>query len=120
VIQRRICYIGAISLIGIIFVPRNVKAITLTPEDIDNILCHVLETLMAYEYPTPSIFSALTRLSIVSFLRGKGFDEDIELIAVDVFRQLSEVAQQNSDYDWFLKWSKKLVGSIKVRKVQEA
>ena len=100
--------------------PRTIKAIKLAPKDIDNILCHVLETLLAYEYPTPSIFSALTRLSIVSFLRGKELDKDIELVAVDVFRQLSEAAQENSDYDWFLEWSRKLVGSIKVRKVAEA
>ena len=46
-------------------VPRSVKTIELSTDDIENILCHVLETIMVYEYPTPSIFSALTRLGIV-------------------------------------------------------
>tara|TARA_R110002020_G_scaffold347726_8_gene561417 strand:+ start:1529 stop:1834 length:306 start_codon:yes stop_codon:yes gene_type:complete len=99
--------------------PRSIKSIEISPEDITHIFGHILETIMVYEYPTPSIFSALTRLSIVSYLRGKGIDKDIELVAVDIFRQLSEVAQRNSDYRWFVDWSKKLVGSLKVRKVEE-
>ena len=67
--------------------PRSIKSIEISPEDITHIFGHILETIMVYEYPTPSIFSALTRLSIVSYLRGKGIDKDIELVAVDIFRQ---------------------------------
>ena len=76
--------------------PRTIKEVELTTIDVENILCHILETITVYEYPTPSVFSALTRLSIVSFLRGKGIQKDIELIAIDVFRQLSEFSTSNS------------------------
>jgi len=99
-------------------VPRSVKTIELSTDDIEHILCHVLETIMVYEYPTPSIFSALTRLGIVGFLRGKDVQKDIEVTAVDVFRQLSEFSQQNSKYQWFVDWSRKLVETISSRKVE--
>ena len=99
-------------------VPRSVKTIELSTDDIENILCHVLETIMVYEYPTPSIFSALTRLGIVGFLRGKDVQRDIEVTAVDVFRQLSEFSQQNPKYQWFVEWSRKLVDTISSRKVE--
>ena len=99
-------------------VPRSVKTIELSTDDIENILCHVLETIMVYEYPTPSIFSALTRLGIVGFLRGKEVQKDIEVTAVDVFRQLSEFSQQNPKYQWFVDWSRKLVETISSRKVE--
>ena len=99
-------------------VPRSVKTIELSTDDIEHILCHVLETIMVYEYPTPSIFSALTRLGIVGFLRGKDVQKDIEVVAVDVFRQLSEFSQQNPQYQWFVDWSRKLVETISSRKVE--
>jgi len=99
-------------------VTRSVKTIELSTDDIEHILCHVLETILIYEYPTPSIFSALTRLGIVGFLRGKDVQKDIEVVAVDVFRQLSEFSQQNSKYQWFVDWSRKLVETISSRKVE--
>ena len=99
-------------------VPRSVKTVELSTDDIEHILCHVLETIMVYEYPTPSIFSALTRLGIVGFLRGKEVQKDIEATAVDVFRQLSEFSQQNPKYQWFVDWSRKLVETISSRKVE--
>ena len=99
-------------------VPRSVKTIELSTDDIEHILCHVLETILIYEYPTPSIFSALTRLGIVGFLRGKDVQKDIEVTAVDVFRQLSEFSQQNPQYQWFVDWSRKLVETISSRKVE--
>jgi len=99
-------------------VPRTIKTIELTTIDIEHILCHVLETIMIYEYPTPSIFSALTRLGIVCFLRGKDVQKDIEVAAVDVFRQLSEFSQQNPKYQWFVDWSRKLVETISSQKVE--
>ena len=99
-------------------VTRSVKTIELSTDDIEHILCHVLETIMVYEYPTPSIFSALTRLGIVGFLRGKDVQKDIEVTAVDVFRQLSEFSQQNPQYQWFVDWSRKLVETISSRKVE--
>ena len=95
------------------------KAVVVTTEEIEHLLSHILETIIVYEYPTPSIFSALTRLGIVGYLRGKGITENIELFAVDIFRQLSEYALQNPDYSWFTEWSKKLVGAVKGRKVAE-
>lgn len=99
--------------------PRTIKEVELTTIDVENILCHILETITVYEYPTPSVFSALTRLSIVSFLRGKGIQKDIELIAIDVFRQLSEFSTSNSKYEWFVGWSRKLVDTIKEKKVEQ-
>ena len=99
--------------------PRSIKEVELTPTDVENILCHVLETLKVYEYPTPSVFSALTRLGIVAFLRGKGVQKDIEIIAIDIFRQLSEFANQNNKYDWFVEWSRRLVELTKEKKVEK-
>ena len=99
--------------------PRSIKEVEITPIDVENILCHVLETLMVYEYPTPSVFSALTRLGIVSFLRGKGVQKDIEIIAIDIFRQLSEFANQNSKYTWFVDWSRRLVDLTREKKVEK-
>ena len=99
-------------------VTRSVKTIELSTDDVEHILCHVLETILIYEYPTPSIFSALTRLGIVGFLRGKDVQKDIEVTAVDVFRQLSEFSQQNPQYQWFVDWSRKLVETISSRKVE--
>ena len=100
-------------------VPRSIKEIELSDTDIENVLCHILETITVYEYPTPSVFSALTRLSIVSFLRGRGVQKDIELIAIDVFRQLSELANRNKHYMWFVDWSRKLVDLTKEKKVEK-
>ena len=67
------------------------------------ILDHVNETFDVMEYPTPLVFSSITRLSIISFLRGRGGVEDmhIEAVAVDVFRQLSEYATKYEQYKWF-------------------
>ena len=96
----------------------NVKTLELSKREIENILCHILETLLVYEYPTPVIFSALTRLGIVSFLRGKGTQYDIELQAIDVFRQLSELASTNIQYEWFTDWSKKLIDMVKEKKME--
>ena len=99
--------------------PRNIKEVELTSTDIENILCHILETISVYEYPTPSVFSALTRLGIVSYLRGRGVQKDIEIIAIDVFRQLTELALMNSKYSWFTDWSRKLVEVIREKKVEK-
>ena len=93
----------------------NQETIELSELEIEHVLCHVYETLMVYEYPTPSIFSALTRLSIVSFLRGKGVQEGIEFVAVDVFRQFSEFTQNDKKYGWFTSWSQRLVELIEER-----
>ena len=97
----------------------EIKEIELTTTDIEHILCHVLETITVYEYPTPSVFSALTRLSIVSFLRGRGIHKDIELIAIDVFRQFSEFSNKHKNYMWFTDWSRKLVETVKEKKVEK-
>ena len=116
----RVCYSTGIfwwELGG--FVPRNIKEVELTSTDSENVLCHILETISVYEYPTPSVFSALTRLGIVSYLRGRGVQKDIEVIAIDVFRQLTEMAQENSKYTWFTDWSRKLVETVKEKKVEK-
>ena len=91
----------------------QVDTIDLSDLEIEQVLCHVLETLMVYEYPTPAIFSSLTRLGIVSFLRGKGIQTAVEVMSVDVFRQLSEFTQSNKKYEWFTLWSQRLVESVK-------
>ena len=98
--------------------PRNIKEIELTETDVENVLCHILETISVYEYPTPSVFSALTRLGIVSYLRGRGVQKDIEIIAIDVFRQLTEFSQENPKYLWFMDWSRRLVETVKEKKVE--
>ena len=97
---------------------KSVTALELSELEIENILCHVFETILVYEYPTPVIFSALTRLSIVAFLRGKGVNDNIEMQAIDIFRQLSEFAVVNKQYEWFTDWSKKLVGMVKEKKME--
>ena len=41
----------------------------------------------------------------------------MELIAIDVFRQLSEFSNKNKKYMWFVDWSRKLVELTKEKKV---
>ena len=83
-----------------------------------NLLCHIKETLSLVDYPTPMMFSVLSRLSVVSFLRGKGvLDDIIDRQAIDIFKQLSHFAAQNNEYSWFDSWSKRLVTAVKERKV---
>ena len=83
------------------------------------ILDHVNETFDVMEYPTPLVFSSITRLSIISFLRGRGGVEEthIEAGAGDVFRQLSEYATKYEQYKWFDIWSYKMIKSSKERRV---
>ena len=83
------------------------------------ILDHVKETFDVMEYPTPIVFSSITRLSIISFLRGRGDvnNINIESVAVDIFRQLSEYAAKNEQYDWFERWAYKMIRSSKERRV---
>ena len=95
------------------------NAVELTSIEIEYVLAHIYETLLVYEYPTPPIFSSLTRLGIVSFLRGKGVEKDIESIAITVFKQLSEFSNQNKNYNWFVEWSRKLVELVKEKKAEE-
>ena len=71
----------------------NVKTLELSKREIENILCHILETLLVYEY-------------------------HIELQAIDVFRQLSELASTNIQYEWFTDWSKKLIDMVKEKKME--
>ena len=55
-----------------------------------NLLGHIKETISLIDYPSPMLFSVLSRLSIVSFLRGKGvLDDIIDRQAIDIFKQLS-------------------------------
>ena len=83
------------------------------------ILDHIKETFDVMEYPTPLVFSSIARLSIISFLRGRGdVDNDhLESVAVDIFRQLSEYATKDEQYRWFETWAYKMVKSSKERKV---
>jgi len=97
---------------------KSVTTLKLSELETENILCHVLETILVYEYPTPVIFSALTRLGIVAFLRGKGVTNNIEIQAIDIFRQISEFAVVHKQYEWFTDWSKKLVGMVKEEKTE--
>ena len=97
---------------------KSVTTLKLSELETENILCHVLETILVYEYPTPVIFSALTRLGIVAFLRGKGVTNNIEIQAIDIFRQISEFAVVHKQYEWFTDWSKKLVGMVKEKKTE--
>ena len=105
-------------MLGKNILPKSVKALKLSELEIENILCHVLETILVYEYPTPVIFSALTRLGIVAFLRGKGVTDNIEIQAVDIFRQISEFALVHKHYEWFTDWSNKLLVMVKEKKTE--
>jgi len=83
------------------------------------ILDHVKETFDVMMYPTPLVFSSIARLSIISFLRGRGDVDDMRLesVAVDIFRQLSEYATKEEQYKWFEIWAYKMVKSSKERRV---
>ena len=83
-----------------------------------NLLGHIKETISLIDYPSPMIFSVLSRLSIVSFLRGKGvLDDIIDRQAIDIFKQLSNFAAQHNEYSWFDDWSKRLIVAVKERKI---
>ena len=83
-----------------------------------NLLCHIKETIALLDYPSPMIFSVLSRLSIVSFLRGKGvLDDTLDRQAIDIFKQLSHFSAQHDEYLWFDDWSKRLIVAVKERKI---
>ena len=84
------------------------------------ILDHVKETFDVMEYPTPIVFSSITRLSIISFLRGRGNIDDIHIepVAVDIFRQLSEYATKDEQYKWFDQWAFRMIKTAKERRVR--
>ena len=86
--------------------------------DLEHILCHIFETMTVYEYPTASVFSGVTRLSIVSFLRGRGVQNNIEDVAIDIFKQLNEFSEKDKNYEWFNAWGRKLAATLKERKVR--
>jgi len=93
---------------------------TLKIEDIHYILDAIQETVDIYEYPTSAIFSAITRCSLVTFLKGAGYSKDLlEKGSVSLFRQLNEYAHTNSEYVWFIEWSRRLADLVKERKVLE-
>ena len=90
-------------------------------KDMKFMLSLISDTLHIYDYPTPAIFSAVTRCSIVGYLYGIGSTESEDLTnrSVTIFRHLTNYAQKNSEYDWFTEWSKKLVDSVRERKLTE-
>lgn len=90
-------------------------------KDMKFMLSLISDTLHIYDYPTPAIFSAVTRCSIVGYLYGVGYTESEDLTnrSVTIFRHLTNYAQKNSEYDWFTEWSKKLVDSVRERKLTE-
>jgi len=82
------------------------------------LLCHIKETLSLLDYPSPMIFSVLSRLSIVSFLRGNGvLDDTIDKQAIEIFKQLSHFAAQHDEHAWFDGWSKRLIVAVKERQI---
>ena len=93
---------------------------SLSITEIERLLDIISETLSAYEYPTPSIFSAHSHCVIISFLVGRG-DEvaDARAESIPIFRQLSSHAQECEEYVWFVYWSRKLVDLVRERKISE-
>ena len=99
--------------------PKDIEPVDLSESEIEQLLTHIFETISVYDYPTPAIFSALSRLSIVSFLRAKSIS-DVDIVSVDVFRQLTEFSHLNRKYLWFIEWSNKLIEFVKEKKVETA
>tara|TARA_Y100000310_G_C20614700_1_gene780010 strand:+ start:683 stop:988 length:306 start_codon:yes stop_codon:yes gene_type:complete len=92
----------------------------LAVSDVKGLLSIINDTLSAYEYPTSSIFSALSHCAIVSFLIGKhGALSDIESESVQVFRQLNDFAHDSKEDEWFVHWSKRLVDLVRERKLTQ-
>ena len=92
----------------------------LAVHDVRELLSIINDTLSAYEYPTSSIFSALSHCAIVSFLIGKyGALSDVESESVQVFRQLNDFAHESEENEWFVYWSKKLVDLVRERKLAQ-
>jgi len=92
----------------------------LAVSDVDGLLTTISDTLSAYEYPTSSIFSALSHCAIVSFLIGKhGVLSDVESESVHIFRQLNDFAHDSKEHEWFVYWSKKLVDLVRERKLTQ-
>jgi len=92
------------------------KSLSLT--DIKKLLSIIFDTLSVHEYPTSSMFSALSHCAIVSFLIGKDSSiDDVEAESVLIFRQLNDYAHDSNDCEWFVYWSKKLVDLVRERKL---
>lgn len=93
---------------------------SLSITDIKRLLSIIFDTLSVHEYPTSSMFSALSHCVIVSFLIGKDSNaDDIEAESVLIFRQLNDYAHGSDDCEWFVYWSKKLVDLVRERKLAE-
>ena len=80
-------------------------------KDMKFMLSLISDTLHIYDYPTSSIFSAVTRCSIVGYLYGIGYTESEDLTnrSVTIFRHLTNYAQNNSEYG--VHWDGNLVCS---------
>lgn len=92
----------------------------LATSDIKGLLSIISDTLAVYDYPTSSIFSALSHCAIVSFLIGKHEKiADIEGESVLVFRQLNDFANESPEYEWFVQWSRKLVELVRERRLSQ-
>jgi len=86
----------------------------LKSQDIDYILHSIQDTVNIIEYPSVAIFSAVTRCSLINFLKGTGCpDISIETSSVYLFRQLADYAHENVQHKWFAEWSKKLPNFVK-------
>jgi len=90
----------------------------LKTDDLRYILSSIKETIAVIDYPTPSIFSAVTRCALVNFLKGSDQPEpSLEKGSVVLFRQLNEFSHIHDDYKWFIDWSRKLAGMVKDRRL---
>lgn len=92
----------------------------LNVEDTRYILSAIKETVYIYEYPTPAIFSAVTRCCLINFLKGAGAPTDsLEEVSISLYEQLKQYAGSEPSYQWFIDWSQKLICSVKERKTRD-
>ena len=99
---------------------QTVESHQLKTDDVRYILSSIKETLSVIEYPTPSIFSAVTRCALVNFLKGNDQPTvSLEESSVVLFRQLNEFSDVHTEYKWFIEWSRKLANMVKERKLSD-
>lgn len=88
---------------------------TISRADAQSILNTIYCAIKEFEFLTPSMFSAMVHIAIMSYWRGRQYkldssskaQEKVTLVNICV-ESLMDVAVNNNKYGWFLTWLEKI------------
>ena len=98
--------------------------ITVPKSDCKSLLNSLYCTIETIDYPNTAVFSECLKLLVQSYLRGRGVrldginqQKDKEHYVLYLADVLWEMAVDNAEYDWFIRWIVKLEKVVKEREV---